>query len=250
MADDKMTTQGYWENYYKHVSTQKNVIDRVGQSDDKYWDIFYKAAQLESNNILEIGTYPGRYLAYLASKFNLQPTGIDYNSDSTKIADTMRIMGIENYKYIQEDFFKVVPQEKFDFVFSIGFIEHFANFNEVLDKHVEFMNEKGALLVRIPNKKYFRKWYGLLVDHENLKIHNLKCMDVKVFTAFAERNNLKIHTLQYEGAFAYTVHQKLNFAQKVIYHTVRRISRVLNPFMTKNPSKFYSSYMVAIFTKK
>lgn len=247
--NDKLTTQTYWENYYKNVSTEKKVIERIGQTDDKYWDIFYKAARLKDNNILEIGSYPGRYLAYLAAKFNLNPTGIDYNSDYKKIEETMRIMSITNYKYIQEDFFKVTPTEKFDFVFSMGFVEHFENFKEVMDKHVEFMNDKGALLIRVPNKKYFRKWYGLLVDYKNLKIHNLKCMNYKVFTDFAQRNNLKIHTLKYESGFAYSVHQELNFTQKIIYHVVKRFSIFLNPLLKKYPSKFYSSYMVAIFTK-
>lgn len=247
---DNFTTQAYWESYYKNVSTEKSVIEDVGQTDDKYWEIFYNAAVLKSNNILEIGTYPGRYLAYIASKYNLIPTGIDYNSDSNKIEETMRIMGIEKYRYIQENFFKVVPVEKFDFVFSIGFIEHFENFNEVLDKHVAFMNDKGALLVMVPNKKYIRKWYGLMVDRKNLEIHNLKCMNLSTFQVFARRNNLNIHTLKYEGGFAYSVHQSLNLLQKIVYHIVRRGAIVLNPILKKYPSKYYSSYMVAIFTKK
>jgi 2-polyprenyl-3-methyl-5-hydroxy-6-metoxy-1,4-benzoquinol methylase len=249
-AEDNLTTQGYWENYYKDSSTEKKVIDRIGQTDDKYWNIFYKVAKIKNNNILEIGTYPGRYLAYLASKFNLAPTGIDYNSDSRKIEETMRIMDIKKYNYIQEDFFKVIPAEKFDLVFSMGFIEHFENFNEVMDKHVEFMNDGGALLIRVPNKKYFRKWYGMLVDYENLRIHNLKCMNFNVFTDFAQRNNLLIHTLNYEGGFAYPVHQDLNFIQKIIYHSVRRFSIILDPLVKKFPSKFYSNHIIAIFTKR
>jgi len=102
----------------------------------------------------------------------------------------------------------------------------------------------------IPNKRYLRKWYSYFVDHNNLKMHNLKSMKLSVFKNFALRKNLEIKYLDYYGGFAFSVHQKLNPVQNFIYKSFRYIFYHLNPVIAKHPNKYLSSTIIAVFTKK
>lgn len=247
--DNRYTTQSYWENYYGNNRVDRRSIELMGKNYDGLWEQMIDACKSPPKNIIEIGTYPGRYLAYLAAKYELKPFGIDFNPDKEKVAASMHTMGISQYTYYQADFFEFQPPQQYDLVVSIGFIEHFENFQEVLDRHATYLRPGGAMTVMIPNKRFLRKWYGYLCDHENLKKHNLKCMDLQTFKSFAQRNKLKIEYLSYHGGFAYKVHQPLNLFQKIIFKTVRYLSLKLEKSLAVNPSKYWSGTIIAILSK-
>jgi cyclopropane fatty-acyl-phospholipid synthase-like methyltransferase len=248
---EKLTDQEYWEKYYSKSLTQKEQIISVASSYDKYWDVLInKNDNKENKTIIEIGGYPGRYLAYLSNKYNLIPTSLDFNSDKEKIEETFKSFDLKEYNIIQADFLKHKPENKYDIVISNGFIEHFNNFNEVLDKHCEYLKPGGTMLIMIPNMKYYIRFYKFLVDYKNLKIHNLKCMDTKVFKNFGKRNKLNELTNEYFGGFPFTVHQKLNIFQKIIFKIHRIAAKFcLDSFFKRYPSKYYASSIVAIYKK-
>lgn len=248
---DKLTDQNYWEKYYSKSITQKNQISTIVSEYNQYWDILLSNNETNPpKTIIEIGGYPGRYLAYLSDKYNLTPTCLDFNSDKSKIEESMHSFGVENYNIIQADIYEYVPKEKYDIVISNGFIEHFENYDKILDKHKLFLKDGGTMLVMIPNKRWLRKWYGYLVDYKNLKAHNLKCMKKSTFTDFAKRSGLQLVCLDYFSGFPFSVHQKLNPIQKLIYIPTRLLFKKINPFLAKHPSKFYSSSLISIYKSK
>ncbi len=250
MNDQKCyTTQSYWEEYYQRSSITKESIIKVCSSYDPIWDEFFSSCMHKPRTILEIGAYPGRYLAYLASKFDLRPTAIDFNSDRKKIELAMQAMGVQDYDVIQDDFLSITLDQQFDLVYSIGFIEHFENFNEVMDKHVQLVKPGGALLIMVPNKRFLRKWYDYLCDYDNLLVHNTKCMSKHVFQQFAKRNHLGIVNIGYCGGFSYNVHQSLNRWQSIIYRMTRLLFRKINPLIARYPNPFFSSTLFGVFQK-
>ncbi len=215
---ETLTSRKYWEAYYKSSSIEQNEIIRICRKYDGLFDVLVASCNEPPETIIEIGAYPGRFLAYLSSKYLLKATSLDFNSDKTKIIDSFDAMdGSILKEIIQADFLEYEPTQQYDLVLSNGFIEHFVNYDEVLDQHTKYLKPGGAILIMIPNKRYLRKYYGLLVDRTNLRAHNLKCMKIKVFRDFASRNGLDIEKLSYYGGFAYQVHQKLNFLQKGFY---------------------------------
>lgn len=247
--NNKLTTKTYWESYYGSTSVDKNNILNTCSYYDHYWDIFIDSNS-ENQTIIEIGGFPGRYLAYLSSKYNLLPTSLDYNSNQQQIKDSFAVMDIHEYKILQKDFTSFKPTEKYDYVLSNGFIEHFTNYDEILDLHINYLKKGGKLYVMLPNMKGYIKLYKYLVDYQNLKIHNLKSMHLKVFKDFAQRNDLKIIHLSYFGNFPHTVHQDLNFFQKIVLKTHRlAFKKFLNKIINKYPSKYFSGGIVAIFEK-
>jgi len=246
----KLTSQNYWETYYSNASIDTNKISQIVGNYDKYWQILVdKNDAKPAKTLIEIGGYPGRYLAYLSDKYKLKTTSLDYNSDTEKIKAVMQAFKVEDYELIQADIFSHQPTQKYDIVFSNGFIEHFENYDTVLDKHIGYLNDGGTLLVMVPNKRWFRKWYGYLVDYKNLKAHNLKCMKKSVFENFGKRNNLQLLNLEYFGGFQYSLHQDPNLIQKIIYKTTKIIFTKINPYIIKNPTKYFSSVLVAVYKK-
>lgn len=244
----KLTTQDYWETYYKQSTAQRKQIELVVSKYDRFWDLVVNNNAITPKSIIEIGGYPGRYLAYLASKYNLTPTSLDFNSDKTIIQESFKAFGIENYDIIVADFFNYEPTQQYDIVISNGFIEHFEDYPLVMDNHLKYLKKGGTLLIMIPNKRYYSYLYKVLVDKKNLDVHNLKCMNFKTFTDFAKRNNLETVCLENFGGFQFSVHQKLNFFQKIIFKIHRFVFKFfLNKHIEKKPTKYFSSAIVAIF---
>jgi cyclopropane fatty-acyl-phospholipid synthase-like methyltransferase len=243
------TDQAYWEEYYDSSSEDAQIIHKVVGKYDDLWDLAYNSAFSQPKTLLEIGAFPGRYLAYLSSKYSLEATGLDFNSDTDKFYRTVKSLNVKNVEYVQKDFFEYYPSNTFDWVISLGFVEHFENYPQVLDKHAEWCNPGGVIVVFIPNKRYLRALYGNLLDSANQNAHNLNCMNLETFTQFAQRNSLKIIHLRYRGGFGYKVHAPLKLWQKPFYAIVRRLSIFFQPWMIKNPSKWWSGSIVAIFQK-
>lgn len=246
---DKLTSQDYWESYYGKRHANKQRIINVCS----YYDVFWKKLFHSSNDtqtLIEIGGYPGRYLAYLANKYHIKPTCLDYNSEATHIEEVFKIMDVNEFDILQKDFTTYQTAVTYDYVISNGFIEHFEDFDTILDLHVDYIKNNGRLFVMIPNMKGYVRIYKYFVDYKNLKIHNLNCMNLNVFKNFAKRHNLKIKHLGYYGGFPIGVHQKLNIAQKIIFKVHRYIFKfIFNPFLMKHPSRYFSSSIVAIFEK-
>lgn len=247
---ERYTEKSYWENYYRKAKIDREQIESVCGHYDHYWDQLVESCCHPPRSIIEIGAYPGRYIAYLAARYGLEATALDYNSDRKKIEEAFQTMGVDRYEIIQADFFLYEPDHQFDLIISNGFVEHFENYDEVLDRHYKYLAPGGAMLVMIPNKRYLRKWYDYLCDYPNLIIHNLKAMKLSVFRKFAERNGLEIAFLGYLGGFSYNVHQKLNWLQQQIYRIVRLVFRKLNPIIEEYPNRFFSSSILGIFKKK
>ncbi|WP_274475880.1 class I SAM-dependent methyltransferase [Mangrovimonas aestuarii] len=246
--DNKLTTKAYWEAYYGQNYAKKKHVFNVCSHYDKFWDQFMEGVTPNSD-IIEIGGYPGRYLAYLSVKYGVKPTCLDFNSNSTQVELVFEELGVRDYHIINEDFTTFSTDQKYDYVMSNGFVEHFEDFNAILDLHVKYLKTNGKLLVMLPNKRSLRRLYGYACDYKNLKAHNLKSMKLKVLNDFAKRNNLKVCSLQYYGGFPFAVHQPLNIFQKVIFKATRKIFKRLNPFLMKYPSRFYSASIIGIFEK-
>lgn len=247
---DKLTTKAYWETYYRgsHVS-EKHIVS-VCSYYDRIWDIFVKKGS-KNEKLIEIGGFPGRYLAYLSKRHYLNPTCLDYNSDFTQVKGCFDVMNVSNYHIIQKDFTTYRTAYKYDYVMSNGFIEHFENYDKILDLHVDYLADKGRLLIMIPNMKGYIKFYKYLVDYNNLKIHNLNTMRLSVFKNFAKRHNLSILYLGYYGGFPLNVHQKNNFIQKLIYKSHRLIFKYFgNSLLLKYPSKYFSSSIIGVFERQ
>ena len=66
---------------------------------------------------------------------------------------------------------------------------------------------------------------------------------------FAQRNGLTTHVLEYSNGFPANVHQSLNVFQKLIYYPAKLLTKRVDPWIKRHPSKLYSGEIVALFSR-
>lgn len=250
LSNRSITDRTYWESYYSTKEANTDEVKKLGHVYDKYWPICINS---QTKSVIEIGAFPGRYLAYVAKTFDLRPTALDYQSDLTTIAANFRALGIEEFDLLNEDFLDWDCQDTFDFVMSIGFVEHFTNFEDVIAKHCAILNKGGAVFFQIPNKRLLRWLYGCLADRSNLAAHNLNVMSLDVFRQAAVRNNMTIEVLEYFGPFQFGLHgANRNALRLSFFHLFRIVFKKLklNSVVERFPSRFWSASIICVMRRR
>lgn len=137
--------------------------------------------------ILEIGFAPGKILASLGLRCGADVSGIDYSENGVTAArELFQHLGLDGDLRCEDYFSSSFQDRYFDFVYSLGFIEHFDNPSVVVDRHFQFLKPGGRALIAIPN---YGGIYGSLqsrLDPENLGIHNLEIMERDGLLALAD----------------------------------------------------------------
>lgn len=243
---DKLTSEFDWEQYWSKHNIQK--INRI-----IFDDLFKKYFEINSNlKCIEVGCVPGNYLAFLHKNFGYKIYGIDYLRGMEEIIKkNFELNNVTNYHIYNTDFTKFQIEDKFDIVLSVGFIEHFKNYEEIIKKHISLLNKNGILFIATPNLKYGQYLLHRLLDNKNLKKHNLEAMNPKKIKEILEKNNLKILYSGYYKSFKFWVEniEKRNFLIKKIIILIILIGQYF--FKHVNiPNRYFSPFIVNIAKKK
>jgi cyclopropane fatty-acyl-phospholipid synthase-like methyltransferase len=247
---NELTSREYWSEYYSRSLPHRAQIEKICGEYDSIWKLLVNSCTAKPRNIIEIGAYPGRFLAYLASKFDLSATSLDFNPNTMVIGKSMEAMGIHDFQCINVDFLKHETRNQYDIVLSLGFVEHFQDYDKVLDRHCEYLSDHGSMLIMVPYMKYGQYLHRRIFDHENLKVHNTRCMRKSVFRNFAKRNNLNIHHLVFFGGYLTNVHKPLVGWKEFGNRLESKVFQFLNPSLQKFPNRLYSSTLIGVFSKK
>ena len=150
-------------------------------------------------------------------------------------------------EFIYEDFLAFEINKKYDCVMSFGFIEHFANWEEVMMKHFDLVNDGGIIFIEVPNfKGLFQLITRFLFDKENFKRHNLSSMSIEKWTKLAEINGLKVLDSGYFGGYDMWIEKKNRTNCEIrIFKLVMGILRFLVKILRKvnRESKYFSCVM-------
>lgn len=191
----KLTEITYWENIQgppKIELEENNII--------KKW-IEKHVAIKKLKNCLEIGCYPGRYLS-IFGKHGVQLNGIDYLPTTPGLAELYKSKGYKVGSFHCLDFHKETIAESFDCVYSLGFIEHFTDWEKIFEKHLNLTKENGIVIIETPN---FHGWLQriprIIFDHENYKRHNIESMNLDRWVEILTNNNFEIITAEYIGGY-------------------------------------------------
>jgi len=156
--------------------------------------------------ILEVGCAPGSKLIRFAETFGYEPYGIDFSESGIEETKNNFILnGFNSSNVFCADFFDdyIISnyKEYFDVVVSMGFIEHFTEVRQVIERHLQLLREGGVLLISIPNLKGINYLMTYLIDKKNLGLHNVNIMDLKEFISIFQKNNLEKLLCCYYGIF-------------------------------------------------
>jgi 2-polyprenyl-3-methyl-5-hydroxy-6-metoxy-1,4-benzoquinol methylase len=159
---------------------------------DKYLDFSTK------KSIIEIGAYPGKNLGYFAKHFGYKPTAIDFVDNINEIQENMKMNGINNCRVLQQDFFKWNTDETFDVVCSFGFIEHFTDYRQVIQRHIDLIKQDGVLIITVPTWTLIWRCYRIIQrgyrQYRTLvEAHNSEIMTLSKFSrTMHDFDNLEI----------------------------------------------------------
>lgn len=197
MNRENLAEQAYWDASYKDlalaVSPKNDPVRR--------W-ILQNVPRTTSGTCLEIGAYPGRYLpifgelGYRLSGVDLTPGTID------KLPYFLQTLGFLTGPFYQADATTLRLSEQFDVVCSFGFVEHFENFPDIIRQHIALVKPGGLLVITAPNflGRIQHRLHRML-DAENLQRHNIRAMDIRVWTEIVKQAGCTPIESDYFGKF-------------------------------------------------
>lgn len=181
----KITTKEHWQYA---TGRQTSTL----QPSEKYLTYFDKYLPTREDwTALEVGACPGGHLLAIALNHHYQPVALDYLSEVQSLPEKFREYGINNLDVIEADFLKFETDKKFNIVMSFGFMEHFENPADILDRHWELVAPGGFLVVGVPIFGPFQILLRRLVLTPEklawtLGAHNQEIMDLKVLRGLCE----------------------------------------------------------------
>lgn len=196
--ENRLTDKEFWDKDYKSLGffpmepgycLTKSLYRFFG---DPNWN----------KRVFEVGCFPGRFL-YHFWKMGYELNWVDQTDYLPRMQQWLKEEGFWIGKIIQGDFFED-DFWRYDIVFSSGFIEHFTNFEEVIERQMQFVAQWGHICITVPNfrggiQKFLHNW----LDKENLLKHYLPSMDPYVWEKVAERNWFEVCASEYVGWFGF-----------------------------------------------
>lgn len=250
----ELTDAIFWDKYWAELS-----LPAIADTSSAYERCILQ--QLETHAVktggkaMEVGCAPGAWLAYLSLKCEMRASGIEYSSAGmTATKRNFAMLGVAPDLLIEGDFFVAEPSPDFDLVMSFGFIEHFSNPAEVIERHLRWVKPGGTLVLGVPR---FRGIYALIqrwLDKEVLDKHNQEIMELAYFHNLADQFSLAPAFIGYTGSFEpsmFILGPRKNIASLVLRTLLwaARQLRKLRLFDQFN-NDVVSGYILAIYRKR
>lgn len=251
----ELTDVKFWEDYWANVKVP-NVVDMSNSFDRCLSGELQKWLAGCRGEVLEVGCAPGKWLSFLAEKMGLNPSGIEYTSAGTEATvRNFSVLGL-NYGHVWSgDFFSIDPDPQFDVVISLGFIEHFQNVEEVVERHLQWLKPGGVLLLEIPNFRGVYYPIQSILDKTLLDKHNLKIMNLEFFKELAGRFGMTIRHIGYACSFEPCLpilppdaeKTPLRFIFKMFLLFMHRLRRW--SFLDRINGRYFSAAIIAVYQK-
>jgi 2-polyprenyl-3-methyl-5-hydroxy-6-metoxy-1,4-benzoquinol methylase len=142
---------------------------------------------IDGKSVLDIGCGPGHYSITLAQRGASRVIGIDFAEGMLQLAtDHARKVGVgDRCKFRVADFYKYPPEELFDYVVVMGFMDYMPDAQKVMEKVLSLTRSKaflsfpaaGGLLAWQRKLRYQKRCDLFLYTQEQLK---------RIFSKFPE----------------------------------------------------------------
>jgi SAM-dependent methyltransferase len=272
----KLSEKSYWDSIYNNnikidVSTQsifsvfKKSIKHLTRDYSNYvlWEVLCKKylPYNKEYKVCEVGCAPGKYLIYFHTSYGYVPYGVEYSEKGVEITkENFRQAQLDPEGVIQADFFdadfQLSHKEKYDVVFSRGFIEHFDDVGRVVDLHSNLLKKGGYMVIMIPNLSGINKVIAKLLNKASFDLHNTSIMNKEVFTAlFSESIYHKLYC-GYVGFFSIGLFNTDKRWKYYFYRLLLIMQRPVDLLMrsilgnTLVTSSYSSPYLLCIAQKK
>jgi len=279
---EKLTQKEYWDRLYKAKAVRykwrkpycvrlslkenlKSLTTRLLEnkfmrpySDYLLWDVIYKKymPKTKGAKVLEVGSAPGYNLVRLSQTFDFIPFGIEYSDSGVELNRSIFIShNLNPDNVIQADFlsdeFHKQYKRYFDIVISAGFIEHFTDVEDIIEKHINLLTKGGYLIVSIPNLRgvnYILQWVfqrkillsmvdiNIMQKGEFLKMFDKECLltlfcDYYGTFNFGLFNTKRNSPLRFVLTFCMILQLILNLVFRLLFRNKGVESRLFSPYL-------------------
>jgi 2-polyprenyl-3-methyl-5-hydroxy-6-metoxy-1,4-benzoquinol methylase len=252
----EITEKNYWENFWNKIVLPINVNYKF-KNDRIIANTIKKYITNEKNNktAIEIGCAPGKWLIFFNKEMNFKVTGLEYlESAFHKTIENMDISSVshDQYEIIHCDFLNFFPKYEYDVVYSLGFIEHFSNWKNILDKHINLCNVGGYIVIGFPNfmgiNYLIQKKIDLFLKDPIIPNHNLSIMNLYDLNKHAEKAKLSIVYSGYIGGFEPGLFNT-QVGNKLIRIILKGFVFLFSILFGSFNTKYTSGYIMFIFKK-
>lgn len=201
MALDALTDYAFWKNYWL---SKEGLIFPIPNNYTFTKELTELIEAKNSKTLLEIGGFPGYYSVWAAKNFGVQSTLFDFVILNEFVDQLKKANKYEGQITLWEkDLFNNENKQEnyFDLVISNGLIEHFLDTQDIIERHVKYLNNGGQLFVSLPNFKGLNGWFQRTFDPKNYAKHHIASMDVKLLHNICKSLQLKNIHVAYSGGF-------------------------------------------------
>lgn len=246
--DSSLTTQDFWKSYWD--SKRDDTI--IGEN-YLFSDLFKKTLSLKSgNSMIEVGGFPGNYAIFFKKYWHTKSSIVDYVINKKTISNILRANGLNDgvIDIYKKDFFNWKTKKRFDLVLSLGFLEHFNNVEQVIEKHWQLVNPGGEMLITIPNFLGINGLLQFIFDPNNLNIHNLASMNISRLSSAVKFEDVASSDIFYWGGFSVWLEklQQKNIIIKLLVYALSGLGIIIRLLGINN--KLLSPYIVLYAKKK
>lgn len=153
----------------------------------------------DNDSAIEIGCYPGRYLSIFGD-LGYTLHGIDLTTRTLETKQNLETNGYKVGVFEVQDFLETGKAKKYSIVTSFGFIEHFENYKEIINRHADLVTDGGFIVIGAPNMRYGIQFaFHSLFNKRSLKMHVLESMSPEIWTELLMKNNFEVLFTGYCG---------------------------------------------------
>ncbi|KKP56614.1 MAG: hypothetical protein UR80_C0024G0010 [Parcubacteria group bacterium GW2011_GWB1_35_5] len=242
----KLAKKEYWDSIYKDMGNRnkkhsyflsfRNWLKKHTRDYSNFlmWEVLLPKYLPENSNlkIIEIGCAPGKYLINFNRQFGFESYGVEYSEkgvETTRKNFLKEKLNPENI--IKADFFdnefQANNKEKYDIVFSRGFIEHFDNVKDVVNNHLNLIKSGGYIIISIPNLSGINKTLSKILNIDSFLLHNTSIMNKEKFIDLFSENKVEKLYGDYVGVFSFGL---FNTNKKWKYYLYRLLLLIQRPF--------------------
>lgn len=237
---NNLTDREFWSKYWHNYNFQK-----VGKK--VFYSRYLKFIK-NSKSMIEIGGFPGLNAIYFYKNICQDVTILDSYIDY----EIVNKLEIENnietgtINCIEADFFQYKSHKKWDVVMSVGFIEHFKDTHDVINRHLNLLAENGKLLIILPNFKGLNGLIQFFFDKKNYYSHNIKSMDIVMLKDILKSSPVNQYKVFYYPKPILWIEPKPD-QNKMLPFVIKILSYALK--ILPIPSKLLSSYIIVTAEK-
>jgi SAM-dependent methyltransferase len=202
-------------------------------------------ARAGGGDAIEVGCVPGNYMIYLAKEFGYRVSGIDYSDKLPYVRENLRLNSIVDAELFDGDLFQFVPPRRYDLVFSSGFVEHFDDYELVVQKHEALASPGGLLVIIVPNLTHVHRVLCGYFAPEILSAHRFPLMHAGILRKTLEDAGLEVLHCKYHRTFrpTYRLPHPVDLCSRAFQKSLKllRLDNIGN--------RFGSPYLISVSRK-